>query len=215
MSPFVIVNLAVFIGIIAFLSRFRRPKYSLSRQVLMGLFAGLGFGFCLQFAYSGDAAVMAGTLEWTNVIGTTYVNLLKMIVMPLVLIMMISAVVRMREVAALGKIGGSVIAVLIGTTMVSALVGILMANVFGLTAEGLTEGARELARASTLESRQENMADLGLADMLVRFVPSNIFHDLTGARPTSIIAVVIFGILFGIAALLVSAEDEENRQCRA
>ena len=210
MSPFVIVNLAVFIGIIAFLSRFRRPKYSLSRQVLMGLFAGLGFGFCLQFAYSGDAAVMAGTLEWTNVIGTTYVNLLKMTVMPLVLIMMISAVVRMREVAALGKIGGSVIAVLIGTTMVSALVGILMANVFGLTAEGLTEGARELARASTLESRQENMADLGLADMLVRFVPSNIFHDLTGARPTSIIAVVIFGILFGIAALLVSAEDEEN-----
>jgi L-cystine uptake protein TcyP (sodium:dicarboxylate symporter family) len=54
------------------------------------------------------------------------------------------------------------------------------------------------------------MADLGLADMLVRFVPSNIFQDLTGARPTSVIAVVIFGILFGIAALLVTAEDEEK-----
>lgn len=210
MSPFVILNLAVFAGIIYFLSRFRRPDYSLSRQVLMGLVAGLIYGFCLQFAYSGDAAVMGGTLEWTNVVGTTYVNLLKMIVMPLVLIMMIAAVVRMREIAALGKIGGSVIGILIGTTMVSALVGILMANVFGLTAEGLTEGARELARAGVLESRQENMSDLGLADMLVRFVPSNIFHDLTGARPTSIIAVVIFGILFGIAALLVSSEDEEK-----
>ena len=46
--------------------------------------------------------------------------------------------------------------------------------------------------------------------MLIRFVPSNIFYDLTGARPTSIIAVVIFGILFGIAALLVSKEEPER-----
>ena len=93
---------------------------------------------------------MSGTLEWTNVVGTTYMNLLKMIVMPLVLVMMIAAVVRMREVAALGKIGGMVIVILIGTTMVAAFVGILMANVFGLTAEGLTEGARELARVDVL-----------------------------------------------------------------
>ena len=85
---------------------------------------------------------------------TTYMNLLKMIVMPLVLVMMIAAVVRMREVAALGKIGGMVIVILIGTTMVAAFVGILMANVFGLTAEGLTEGARELARVDVLQARQ-------------------------------------------------------------
>lgn len=176
----------------------------------MGLIAGLVFGFGMQLAYSGSPEVMSGTLEWTNVVGTTYVNLLKMIVMPLVLVMMIAAVVRMREVAALGKIGGYVIVILIGTTMIAAFIGILMSNVFGLTAEGLTEGARELARVDVLQARQENMSDLGLADMLVRFVPSNIFHDLTGARPTSVIAVVIFGILFGIAALLVSSEDEEK-----
>lgn len=209
MSGLVIVNLAVFAGIIYGLSRFRRPKYTLSFQVMMGLFTGLAYGFFLQFAYGVESAALAGTLEWTNVVGTTYVNLLKMIIMPLVLVMMIAAVVRMREIAALGKIGGSVIAILIGTTMVAALVGILMANVFGLSAEGLTQGARELARADVLLSRQENMADLGLSDMLIRFIPSNIFHDLTGARPTSVIAVVIFGILFGIASLLVSAEDEE------
>ena len=208
MPAFVTVNLAVFAGIIYFLSRFRRPKYSLSRQVLMGLVAGLAYGFFLQFAYGTGNETMTGTLEWTNVVGTTYVNLLMMVVMPLVLVMMIGAVVKMRELAALGRIGGSVIGILIGTTMISALVGILMANVFGLTAEGLTEGARELARASTLVQRQEGIADLGLSDMLIRFVPSNIFYDLTGARPTSVIAVVIFGILFGVAALLVAAEDE-------
>ena len=207
MSIPVIINLVVFVGLIVLLARFRKPKYSLSAQVLGGLIAGLLFGFGLQFVYGGGSDAILGTLEWTNVVGTSYINLLKMIIMPLVLTMMIAAVVHMRAVAALGKIGGMVVVVLIGTTMVAALVGILMANTFGLTAEGLTEGAREAARAETLLSRQGAMSDLGLADMLVRFIPSNVFHDLTGARPTSVIAVVIFGILFGIAALLVSAED--------
>ena len=41
-------------------------------------------------------------------------------------------------------------------------------------------------------------------------MPSNIFYDLTGARPTSVIAVVLFGIMFGVAALLVSAEEPER-----
>jgi hypothetical protein len=177
---------------------------------MAGLGAGVVFGLLLQFVYSGNPDAIAGTLEWTGVIGSTYVNLLRMVIMPLVLVMMIAAVVRMREVAALGKIGGSVIGILIGTTVIAALVGIAMVNLFGLTADGLTEGARELARFDVLLGRQESVEALTFSEMLVRFVPSNVFYDLTGARPTSIIAVVVFGILFGIAALLVTKEEPER-----
>ena len=210
MNYLVVINLLVFAGIMVFLSRFRRPAFSLSQQILAGLVAGVIFGFAMQFAYSGNPDAISGTLEWTNVVGSGYVNLLRMIIMPLVLVMMIAAVVRMREVAALGKIGGAVIGILIVTTMIAALIGISMASIFGLTADGLTEGARELARADVLLGRQQIVESLGLADMLTRFIPSNIFHDLTGARPTSVIAVVLFGILFGIAALLVSKEEPER-----
>jgi L-cystine uptake protein TcyP (sodium:dicarboxylate symporter family) len=207
MSIYPIVNLVVFAGILWFLFQLRRPGFSLSRQILVGLVAGVVYGLALQFAYAGNAAAITDTLEWTNVIGSIYVNLLRMIIMPLVLVMMVAAVVRMREVAALGRIGGSVIGILVVTTMIAALIGILVSNLFGLTAEGITQGVRELERAAVLEQRYEGVAALGLADMLVRFVPSNVFADLTGARPTSIIAVVIFGILFGIAALGVSRDD--------
>ena len=210
MSFYVLINLAVFAGLIVLLTRFRRSTFTLSQQILAGLVAGVVFGLALQLLYSGNPDAVQGTLTWTNVVGTSYVNLLRMVIMPLVLVMMITAVVRMRELGALGQIGGTVIGLLVVTTMIAALVGIAMANLFGLTAEGLTEGAREMARAEVLLGRQETMADLGLADMLVRFIPSNIFYDLTGARPTSIIAVVIFGILFGIAALLVSNENPEH-----
>ena len=207
MSFAAIANLVVFVLLAGVLFNFRKPRLTLGRQILLGLLLGAGYGLALQFLYgSGDAAVKE-TLTWTNVVATGYISLLKMVIMPLVLVMMIAAVVRMREVADLGRIGGSVVGILVGTTAVAALVGIFVSNLFGLSADAITQGARELGRAASLTSRYENVANLGLADMLVRFIPSNIFSDLTGARPTSIIAVVIFGILFGLAALGVAKED--------
>lgn len=206
----VLINLLVFLGLIVLLSRLRAPRFSLAQRILAGLIAGVAFGLALQATQAGNPAAIEGTLLWTNVVGQGYINLLKMIIMPLVLIMMVAAVVRMRELATLGKIGGMVIGILVATTMVAALVGIVMVKVFGLTAEGLTEGARELARAEALAVRQETLADLTFADMLLRFIPSNIFLDLTDARPTSVIAVVLFGILFGIAALQVARDDPER-----
>ena len=207
MSFAAVANLVVFVLLAGVLFNFRKPRLTLGQQILLGLLLGAGYGLALQFLYgSGDAAVKE-TLTWTNVVASGYISLLKMVIMPLVLVMMIAAVVRMREVADLGRIGGSVVGILVGTTAVAALVGIFVSNLFDLSADAITQGARELERAASLTSRYENVADLGLADMLVRFIPSNIFSDLTGARPTSIIAVVIFGILFGLAALGVAKED--------
>lgn len=207
MSLPVILNLVVF-GVLVFqLARLRGPRFSLSQRILAGLIVGVLFGLALQFVYAAHPDAIRNTLQWTNVVGDGYVNLLKMVIMPLVLVMMIAAVVRMRELAALGKIGGTVIGILVVTTAVAALVGIGIVNVFDLTSKGLTEGTRELARAADLAARQETIAGLTLADMLVRFIPSNVFADLAGARPTSVIAVVLFGILFGIAALQVAKDD--------
>jgi hypothetical protein len=209
-SFLVAVNLLIFGLLIVVLTRLRGARFSLAQRILAGLVAGVAFGFALQATQAGSPESIERTLVWTNVVGEGYINLLKMIIMPLVLVMMIAAVVRMRELATLGKIGGMVIGILVATTMVSALVGVGIVNVFDLTAEGLTEGTRELARAETLAARQETLADLTFADMLLRFIPSNVFYDLTGARPTSVIAVVLFGILFGIAALQVAREDPER-----
>jgi len=206
----VIFNIFVFALLILFIARQMKSGLTLSKQILIGLFLGIFFGLALQFLYVDKNEIIQDTLTWTNVIGSSYVNLLRMVIMPLVLTMMIAAVVKMRDVASLGKVGFSVVLILLGTTMLAALVGVGISNLFGLSMDGLTEGARELSRAGSLESRQESIASLGLADMLVRFIPSNIFSDLAGARPTSVIAVVIFGILFGIAALMVAKEDKEK-----
>ena len=97
---------------------------------------GVIFGLGLQLFYVGNNEVIKDTLTWTNVVGSIYVNLLRMVIMPLVLTMMIAAVVKMRDVTSLGKVGFSVVGILMGTTMISALVGIGVSNTFGLSMDG-------------------------------------------------------------------------------
>lgn len=210
MTSFAIVNLVLFTALLSLLFQLTKKEIGLSRRVLVGLIAGSVFGFYLQGAFGLNNVVTEQTLEWTNVIAISYVNLLRMIIMPLILITMIAAVLKVEEIKTLGKIGGSVVGVLIFTTVIAALVGIMMASIFGLNAGDLASGARELARAEVLEARQESMANLTVAQILVNLVPSNVFSDLAGGRPMSIIGVVVFGLIFGVAALLVSEENAEH-----
>ncbi|RTZ14442.1 L-cystine transporter [Vibrio aquaticus] len=209
MSVVVIAALAVFVGILFFLYGQQKQEKTLSRLVLLGLVSGSAFGLALQLIFGEGNPVISQTLEWVNIVGRGYVGLLKMIIMPLVLVSMIAAVVKLEKGGALGKISGLTISVLLVTTAISALVAIIVTHAFGLSAEGLTEGARETARIAALESRADRVSDLTIPQMLVSFIPTNPFADLTGARSTSIIAVVIFGVLTGIAARKVMAEKEE------
>ncbi|MCY4264595.1 MAG: cation:dicarboxylase symporter family transporter [Gammaproteobacteria bacterium] len=206
MSMYAIINLILFAALLSFLFQLTKLQWGLSRRVLAGLVAGSVFGFYLQlvFGYSSDIATQ--TLEWTNVVANSYVNLLRMIITPLVLITMMASVLKVEEIKSLGKIGGSVVCMLILTTMIAALLGIALASAFGLNAGELASGAREVARMEVLESRLAT--DRSVSQLLVSAVPRNIFADLSEARSTSIIAVALFGALFGIAALLVSQENE-------
>ncbi|MGI9249808.1 MAG: cation:dicarboxylate symporter family transporter [Pseudohongiellaceae bacterium] len=208
MTTLAIINLVIFAALLGLLFHFGKQEISLARRVLIGLVAGTIFGFYLQFVFGFASEVSDETLEWTNVVANGYVNLLRMIIIPLVLITMIAAVLKVQKIKTLGKVGGSVVGVLIFTTTIAAIIGIIMATIFGLNAGDLTNGARELARAEVLITRQETVAAMTMPELLVSFVPRNIFLDLTEVRDTSIIAVVIFGLIFGVAALLVSEENK-------
>ncbi|WP_237065762.1 L-cystine transporter [Microbulbifer guangxiensis] len=187
----------------------QRSRQSLAPAVFAGLLLGVLFGALVQFSREWGLRPEA-LLPWIELVGEGYVRLLHLLVMPLVLVSILGAVVKMHSAESLGKISLSVLSILLATTAVAALIGILMAELFGLSAAGLVEGSRETARAEELGERIGRVEGVGLAQMLLTFIPKNVFLDLTGARDTSVIAVVIFAVLLGLAALAVRRESPEQ-----
>lgn len=209
MSLAVLLMLALFVGLLFAIYLFSQKSKTLSRTVLFGLVLGSAFGLALQFLFAEQPQVINHVLSWVAVVGKGYVGLLKMVIMPLVLVFMIAAVVKLENQGSLGKISFVSISILLVTTALAALVGIAVTYGFNLSVEGLVAGTREAAQMTTLESKAANVANLNVPQMLLSFIPENPFADLSNTRSTSIIAVVIFGVLIGIAARKVMIERSE------
>ncbi len=208
-----IANVVVFAVLLFALGQTRHKQWSLARKVLVGLATGVVFGLALQLIYGSDSQVLKDSIQWFNIVGNGYVQLLQMIVMPLVFASILSAVARLHNASQLGKISFLSIGTLLFTTLIAALVGVLVTNMFGLTAEGLVQGSAETARLNAIQSNYVGkVADLSVPQLILSFVPKNPFADLTGANPTSIISIVIFSAFLGVAALKLLKEDVEKGQ---
>ncbi|ABG13771.1 MULTISPECIES: L-cystine transporter [Yersinia pseudotuberculosis complex] len=208
-----VVNVLVFATLLLLLAQTRHKQWSLAKKVLIGLVLGVLFGSGLQWVYGADNPILKESITWFNIIGNGYVQLLQMIVMPLVFASILSAVAKLHNASSLGKISILTIGTLLFTTLIAALVGVFVTNLFGLTAEGLIQGTQETARLSAIESNYlGKVADLTVPQLILSFIPKNPFADLTGASPTSIISIVIFATFLGIAALQLLKDDVTKGQ---
>lgn len=205
----VLGNLTVFVLVIAWLARRAQQGAKLSSNVLIALLLGVGLGVLAQTIYGLGSPIIRDTLTWVGVVGSGYVRLLQMVIAPLVLVSILAAVTKLSDTRALGKISGGVLGLLIVTTAASALIGVGMTTMFGLRADGLVQGARELQRGSALEARLPEAANLTIPSLLQSFIPQNIFADLAGTRSTSVIGVVVFAALLGLAVLSIRRENAD------
>ncbi|MBP2847110.1 L-cystine transporter [Dickeya oryzae] len=203
-----IINVLVFAMLLFVPGYGGNKSWSLSKKVLLGLVTGVLFGLVLHLIYGDDNPVIKQSIAWFNIVGNGYVQLLQMIVMPLVFVSILNSVARLHNASSLGKISLLALGTLLFTTLVAALIGIFVTNLFGLTASGLVQGSQETARLSTIQtSYVGKVADLNVPQLLLSFIPKNPFADLTGANPTSIISVVIFAAFLGVAALHLVKDD--------
>ncbi|KHS75505.1 L-cystine transporter tcyP [Pectobacterium brasiliense] len=204
-----LINILLFVVLLLGLGyASRNPSWSLAKKVLLGLVVGVLFGLALHLIYGGDNPVVKQSISWFNIVGNGYVQLLQMIVMPLVFISILNSVAKLHNASSLGKISVLTLSTLLITTLISALVGVFVTNLFGLTATGLVQGAQETARLTAIESNYAGkVADLNVPQLILSFIPKNPFAELTGANPTSIISVVVFAAFLGVAALQLLKDD--------
>ncbi len=208
---FVILNIAVLAGLAVLLYIMQKRHVSFSKRVFTALGLGILLGGALQWIYSSDSEVVSRSMDWYSLLGSGYVGLLQMIVIPLIMVSIITAIMNIKGGKKLGKISASVLITLVLTTAIAAAVGIASAMAFGLNAEDLLagQGEAEIARGESLESRLGDVEGVSLPEQILSFIPTNPFADMTGARPSSTLAVVIFSAFIGLAVLGL---DRKNAQ---
>ncbi|OSN06813.1 L-cystine transporter [Lonsdalea iberica] len=208
-----ILNVIVFALLLIALRFCGNARWSLAKKVLLGLVLGVLLGLGLHLIYGNNTPVIAQSIAWFNIVGNGYVQLLQMVVMPLVFVSILSSVAKLHNASSLGKISLLTIGTLLFTTLIAALVGVFVTNLFGLNASGLVQGAQETARLSAIESNYAGkVADLSVPKLILSLLPKNPFADLAGASPTAIISVVIFAAFLGVAALQLLKDDAEKGQ---
>ncbi|MGE8204892.1 L-cystine transporter [Heyndrickxia sp. NPDC080065] len=206
----IIINIVVLLLLSIGLFIMQKKHVSFSKRVFAGLGLGIVFGFFIHLIYGTTSEVTINTIDWFNILGNGYVKLLQMVVMPLVFISIVGAFTKLKLTKNLGKISFLVIGILLGTTAVAAAIGIGSALSFNLDGIKLNQGEAEAARNALLQEKVTGVKDMTIPQQILELFPSNPFQDLTGARPTSTIAVVIFAAFVGMAYLGVRRKDPEH-----
>ena len=205
----VTINVAMLLLLAVFLYMLKRKNVKFSVRVMIALVLGISLGIGLQWTFGADSQEITNSMPWYNIIGNGYIKLLQMIAMPLIFIAILMAFTKMTIGKKFGKIAFFILAMLIGTTAISAIVGIGTTTLFNLEADQIIQGEAELARGEALVERAETVQDVTLPQQIVELFPANPFYDLTGARATSTIAVVMFAVFLGFAYLQVVRRERE------
>ena len=205
----VTINVAMLLLLAVFLYMLKRKNVKFSVRVMIALVLGILLGIGLQWTFGADSQEITNSMPWYNIIGNGYIKLLQMIAMPLIFISILMAFTKMTIGKKFGKIAFFILVMLIGTTAISAIVGIGTTTLFNLEADQIIQGEAELARGEALVERAETVQDVTLPQQIVELFPANPFYDLTGARATSTIAVVMFAVFLGFAYLQVVRRERE------
>ncbi|MFD2369080.1 L-cystine transporter [Brevibacillus sp. GCM10020057] len=207
----IIVNIIILLLFIIGLYALQKKHVSFSKRVFAGLGIGIVFGLILQLVYGVKSDVLKTTIDWYNIVGSGYVKLLQMVVMPLVFISIVSAFTKLKLANKVGKISSLILGILVGTTAIAAAIGIASTLAFNLDGAQLQQGEAEKAR---IEQVQQKLGDVQttLPQKVVSLLPANPFQDFTGERPTSTIAVVIFAAFIGVAFLGIKRKNPEQAE---
>ncbi len=206
----IFLTLVVFAALLFFLYRMQAKYVKYATRVFTGLGIGIVFGAIIQMLFGADSSITSGIVEWLDIVGLGYVRFLQMLVMPLIFVSLVRAFTEMEGESNIGKIGGSVLGILMVTVMVAAALGIATVLLFNLDGAEFTRGAAENARIAALSESASQVENYSIPEQILNFIPTNIFNDLSGNRSNSTIAVVIFSALVGIAYLGVARKQPEH-----
>jgi proton glutamate symport protein len=172
----------------------------LYNKILIGLIAGVAAGLLATYL---DLSWLADTLIALRPIGTVFIRLIMMIVVPLVVASLIIGTAALGDLRKLGRIGGKTVAFYLITTALAVIIGLALSNIVrpgGRISEATRDElvaryAADAQGAVTLAAEKPSVVET-----IVNMVPTNVF---AAAANMELLPLIIFSIIFGAAITLI------------
>ncbi len=182
----------------------KKNKLALHWKILIGMFLGLIGGFVFLKIPSGKQIVFDWIAPW----GKIFVNLLKMIAIPLILASLIKGVSDLKDIAKFKSIGLRTIALYITTTIFAISIGLIAVNLIqpgnGVSQatvnqlENSYSSNKKIENKISVAQQQKNKPKL---QFLVDMVPDNVFKAMS--NNSNMLQVIFFAIFLGITLILI------------
>ncbi|WP_396151979.1 dicarboxylate/amino acid:cation symporter [Flavobacterium sp.] len=180
-------------------------KLALHWKILIGMILGLVFGYLMKNMELKEVVV-----DWIKPFGTIFINLLKMIAVPLIIVSLVVGLSDLKDISKLSKLGGRTVVLYLITTVTAVSIGLVLANLIRPgdyineeSRKSLLDGfAGDAAQKIELAEKAKNSGPL---QPLVDVVPENLFLAMTDN--SSMLQVILFVILMGIGLILI----DENK----
>jgi len=181
-------------------------KLALHWKILIGMALGVLFGLILSFIDNGDLFIS----DYIKPFGTIFINLLKLIAVPLILASLIKGVSDLKDISKLSKMGGRTIITYLITTLTAVIIGLVLVNVIEPGKSISVETRNELVEAYSTDTKAKQEAaakqrESGPLKALVDMVPSNIF--LAASNNRNMLQVIFFALFFGIGMILLPGKE--------
>jgi Na+/H+-dicarboxylate symporter len=178
-------------------------KLALHWKIIIGMVLGVVYGLIASKYGWGDF-----TNDWIKPWGSIFVNLLKLIAVPLVFASLIKGVASLSDISKLSRIGGKTIAIYLTSTVIAVSIGLLLVNIvqpganFDRDSISQTESMKEGTNKKIADAG--NVKESGPLQFLIDVVPTNIFDAASNNR--NMLQVIFFAIFFGIAMVMLPDE---------
>ena len=172
-----------------------KKKLSLPKQIGIALLLGILAGYAFYML-----GIPEFTTNYLKPFGTIFVNLLKFIVVPVVLLSMIDGIISMGDMKKVGSVGWKTVAYFLVTTAAACVIGLVFANLFNnagwFPTLALEDGAV-----------WDKATSANFMDTLVAIFPSNMWKSFTDANMLQVIVIALMfggGILERVMAFIIA-----------
>lgn len=174
-------------------------------KILIGLVAGAVVG---AVANIGGIVPLQNLMSSLEPLGTAFINLITMIVIPLVVASLLVGTASLGDLAKLGRIGGKTVLYYMSTTAIAVTIGLLLANILQ-PGGGVSEATRDQLAATYGGDAAARMdiaeAAPGWVETMLSIIPRN---PVQAAAEMDLLSLIFFTICFGAALTVV----EESRR---